>query len=499
MDAVATAASGGEQHDLTVILRSRFPLVAIETHEESRVLALLERIAEANRWMLFVWSLVDGLRRSTNSTPITSTRTLTECLAHINASPQGGLYVLLDAHPFLDDPLNVRLARQIANSYAKCPRTLVFVSAQLELAVELGRQCARFKLSMPDAAAMQALVRDEAREWSRQASRKASAQPEALDLVCKHLAGMPADDARRLVRRALEGDGALTLDDIPRLVRLKHEAVVSTGVLSLELDTASFADVGGLQSLRRWLELRRKPFLEQQPGLDRPKGILLLGVQGSGKSLAAKAVAGVWGVPLLRLDFGTLYNKFFGETERNLRESLAAAEAMAPCVLWIDEIEKGVASDASGGDAGVSRRVLGTLLTWLAERKSAVFIVATANDIESLPPELMRKGRLDEIFFVDLPEAATREEIFTIHLRKRKLDPARFALPALASAADGFSGAEIEQAVVAALYDAAASGKPLDEAMLLAEIARTRPLSVTMAERVAALRDWAKGRTVRAD
>jgi hypothetical protein len=496
---VNPSASGGEQHDLTVILKSRCPLVAIESHEEPRVLALLERIAAANGWMLFVWSLVDGLRRSGNANTMTSTRTLTECLAHINVSSVGALYVLLDAHPFLDDPLNVRLIRQIANSYAKAARTLVLVSARLELAPELARQCAYFKLSMPDSVAMQALVREEAQEWSRQSGRKASAQPEALELVCKHLAGMPADDARRLVRRALEPDGAITREDIPRLVRLKHEASVSAGVLSLELDTASFADIGGLKGLRRWLELRRKPFFEEAGALDRPKGVLLLGVQGSGKSLAAKAVAGAWGLPLMRLDFGTLYNKFFGETERNLRESLAAAETMAPCVLWIDEIEKGVATDGAGSDGGVSRRVLGTLLTWLAERKSAVFIVATANDIESLPPELMRKGRLDEIFFVDLPDAATREEIFAIHLRKRKLEPARFSLPLLAERAAGFSGAEVEQAVVAALYDAAAAGKPLDQAMLLQEIARTRPLSTTMAERVAALRDWAAGRTARAD
>jgi hypothetical protein len=491
--------AASEQHDLTVILRSRFPLVAIESHEEPRVVSLLERIAKANGWMMFIWSLVDGLRRAGNADSMPMTRSLTECLNHVNKTTQDGIYVLLDAHPFLGDPLNVRLIRQIALTHEKTPRTLILVSPSLELPAELSRSCARFQLSMPDAAAIEALVRSEAHEWARSRSTRAVAHPEALSLICKHLAGMPAEDARRLVRRALEGDGAITHEDIPRLIRLKHEASVTSGLLSLELDTASFADVGGLKSLRRWLELRRKPFLEQGTGLDRPKGILLLGVQGSGKSLAAKAVAGMWGLPLLRLDFGTLYNKFFGETERNLRESLAAAEAMAPCVLWIDEIEKGIATDASGGtDGGVSRRVLGTLLTWLAERKSAVFIVATANDIEMLPPELVRKGRLDEIFFVDLPEAASREEIFAIHLRKRKLDGKGFDLASLAQATEGFSGAEIEQAIVAALYDSHASARPLDEAMLRAEISRTRPLSVTMAERVARLRAWAADRTARA-
>jgi SpoVK/Ycf46/Vps4 family AAA+-type ATPase len=218
-------------------------------------------------------------------------------------------------------------------------------------------------------------------------------------------------------------------------------------------------------------------------------------VQGSGKSLAAKAVAGSWNVPLLRLDFATLYNKYYGETERNLRQALKAAEAMAPCVLWIDEIEKGLAVD-DGADGGLSRRVLGTLLTWMAERDARVFLAATANDVSRLPPELLRKGRFDEIFFVDLPDAPTREEIFRIHLGRRKLAPEAFDVRALAAAADGFSGAEIEQAVVAAGYEAHAAKRPLDTALVAEELARTRPLSVVMAERVAELRAWAAGRTV---
>ena len=491
-----------DQHDLEVILKSRFPIVVVETHEERRVVDLLERIANLNGWAFFVWTLVDGLRRATHSQPVTMTYGFTDCLKHIEKTPQNGLYALLDAHAFLDDPLNQRLVRQIANGYAKTERTLVFVSARVQLAAELARMSARFDLSMPDADAIRKLVKDEAQIWARQRGERATAAPDALDLLCQHLAGMCVDDARRLIRQALERDGSIDKDDIPHVLRFKHEAMAAGGLLSLELDTASFADVAGMKSLKRWLELRRGPFAgdAQAMGLDRPKGVLLLGVQGGGKSLAAKAVAGVWGVPLLRLDFGTLYNKFFGETERNLRESLAAAETMAPCVLWIDEIEKGLASDTSGGtDGGVSRRVLGTLLTWMAERKSRVFLVATANDIEMLPPELVRKGRFDEIFFVDLPDATTREEIFGIHLRRRKLDPAKFELAPLVAQTEGFSGAEIEQAIVAALYEAHAAGKPMDTALVAAEIARTRPLSVTMAERIESLREWARDRTARAD
>jgi SpoVK/Ycf46/Vps4 family AAA+-type ATPase len=249
--------------------------------------------------------------------------------------------------------------------------------------------------------------------------------------------------------------------------------------------------------MKRWLEQRRQVFLAEQPpvGLDPPKGILLLGVQGGGKSLAAKSVAGSWGVPLLRLDFGTLYNKYYGETERNLRQSLRAAESMSPCVLWIDEIEKGLSGDADGGP---SKRVLGTLLTWMAERKSRVFLVATANDIEMLPPELLRKGRFDEIFFVDLPDASVRHEIFRIHLEKREQDSSTFELTQLQAASEGFAGAEIEQAVVAALYASHASKEKLNTDHILQEIEQTKPLSILMAEKIAYLRNWAASRTVSA-
>ena len=222
-------------------------------------------------------------------------------------------------------------------------------------------------------------------------------------------------------------------------------------------------------------------------------------MQGCGKSLAAKAVAGGFNVPLVRLDFGTLYNKYHGETEKNLRDALASAEQISPCVLWIDELEKGLASAGGSDDGGVSRRVLGYFLTWMAERKSKVFLVATANAVNDLPPELLRKGRFDEIFFVDLPDHGARAEIFRIHLAKREVDWEGFSLDALAEAANGFSGAEIEQAVVSALYAAHAAQTPVDEARVLEEVRNTRPLSVLMAEQVNALREWARSRTVPAD
>jgi SpoVK/Ycf46/Vps4 family AAA+-type ATPase len=293
----------------------------------------------------------------------------------------------------------------------------------------------------------------------------------------------------------------ITQDDIPRVLKAKHDLLSQGGLLNLELDTAQFSDVAGVKQLKRWLNQRKPAFLgaPEAAGLDAPKGIMLLGVQGCGKSLAAKAVAGTWGLPLLHLDFGSLYNKYIGETERNLREALKTADAMTPCILWIDEIEKSVSTDSGDADGGASQRLLSTLLTWMAERKSRVFIVATANDIQALPPELVRKGRLDEIFFVDLPDAESREEILRIHLDRRKQDPARFDLARLAAACAGFSGAEIEQVVVSALYEAVAEQQPLSDALLAAEIGRTRPLSVVMGEKLQALRTWAADRTVMAN
>jgi SpoVK/Ycf46/Vps4 family AAA+-type ATPase len=290
-------------------------------------------------------------------------------------------------------------------------------------------------------------------------------------------------------------DGAITQEDLPELNKAKFQLLDLDGVLGYEADTARFADVGGLHNLKQWLAERQAAFMAGTAS-DLPKGMLLLGAQGSGKSLAAKAVAGLWGLPLLRLDFASLYNKYFGETERNLREALLMAERMSPCVLWMDEIEKGLATGDM--DNGVSQRVLGTLLTWMAERKAPVFVVATANIIKRLPPELMRKGRFDEIFFVDLPATAVREDIFRIHLNKRELSAENFDLAALAMASDGFSGAEIEQAVVSALYAAQARQVSVGQELIVEALQRTVPLSVVMSEELSALRHWAAERTVHA-
>lgn len=489
-----------ELDDLTLLVKSRFPIILVETHEEPRVLELLERAANLEEWPLFTWSLADGLRRTLKKEDALQTHELSDALRHIDKSPQNGVFVFLDAHPFLGDPLNQRLIREMALEHHKTARTLIFVSPQLELPAELARMSARFRLSLPDAEGIRQIIREEADLWKKDSEQGLRGDKDALEMLVRHLVGMGRDDARRLIRQAIRDDGMITGEDVARALRFKHEALSEVGTLELELDNGSFAEVAGQRHLKHWLELRRTAFTgDDDGGLDVPKGILLLGVQGGGKSLAAKAVAGSWGLPLLRLDFATLYNKFFGETERNLRQALQVAEAMTPCVLWLDEIEKGLASDNGDADGGVSRRVLGTLLTWMSERRSRVFLVATANKITSIPPELMRKGRFDEIFFIDLPDTEARAEVFRIHLTRRGLDPAGFDLPMLADAAAGFSGAEIEQAIVAGLYVARAEKQPLSGEMLRSELQRTSPLSVVRAEEIAALRDWASGRTVMAN
>ena len=336
--------------------------------------------------------------------------------------------------------------------------------------------------------------------YKRQGGRRAEVDEAAVAQIVHHLRGLTETDARRIARQLVFRDGALNQDDLPELAKLKCELLNKGGHLHYEYDTARFADVAGARRLKRWVEQRRAVFAEGNapPGLDPPKGVLLLGVQGCGKSMLAKAIAGGLQVPLVRLDFGTLYDKYHGETEKNLRAALESTEQLAPCVLWIDEIEKGLSSDGDS-DGGVSRRVLGFLLTWMAERKSRVFLVATANQIDDLPAELLRKGRFDGIFFVDLPDAETRAELFRLHLAKRTLEPAGFDLPALAQASDGFSGAEIEQVIVSALYAAHGVGMPVSDFTLRQEIRATRPLSVVMREQVDALRQWSASRTVPAD
>jgi SpoVK/Ycf46/Vps4 family AAA+-type ATPase len=490
--------------ELVILLRSRIPLLVIESRDETRILKLLAelsvRVSRSAHLPMFQWTVTDGLKRIDvdlggaqrhNAEPL-------EVLRHIRATTTPGVYVLVDFHPFLGEPVHVRLLKDICLSYEQTPRTVVLLSETVNLPRELEHFSARVEMSVPDRRERRALIETVAREWQQaNPGTRLDADRRALDLLVENLGGLTTADTRRLARKAIFDDGALSHADLPGIMAAKYELLNRSGVLSYEHDTAKFADVGGLDRLKTWLKQRKPAFDGSAAGLEPPRGLLLLGVQGCGKSLAARAAAGIFQVPLLRLDFAAVYNKWHGESERNLRDTLKTAELMAPCVLWIDEIEKGVAT--GDGDSGTSRRALGTFLTWLAEKKSSTFVVATANDIAALPPELIRKGRFDEIFFVDLPRAKVRAQIFAIHARRRALQLSPAELDQLVAASDGFSGAEIEQAVVSALYSAHATKEAPSAAHVLRELEATRPLSLVMAERIAALRAWAAERTVPAD
>jgi SpoVK/Ycf46/Vps4 family AAA+-type ATPase len=494
-----------KKHDLEVILRASIPIVTIETREESRMLDLIKEITlqkAANDYLpLFRWTVTDGLQRLDISLePQLHNSEPTDVLRHIRAVEKPGVYVLLDFHPYLSDPVNVRLLKDICLRFRDIGRQIILISHEVDLPTELESFSARFDIALPTDEEREAIVKRVASDWvSENPGSRVQYDPKAYRLLIQNLAGLTHRDTEQLARNAIFFDGAISKSDLPGVMQAKYQLLNQSGILHFEYDTEKFSNVGGLSNLQQWLRQRKAAFNTTQdvPHLDTPKGILLIGVQGCGKSLAAKATAEVLGVPLLRLDFASLYNKYHGETERNLRESLQTADVMSPCVLWIDEIEKGIAG--RGGETGTSQRVLGSFLTWLAEKQSTVFVVATANDISAMPPELVRKGRFDEIFFVDLPKVEIRQSIFEIHLQSRGQNAATFSLNSLAVAAEGFSGAEIEQAIVSALYAAHSHNSTLSDKHVLAEIRRTRPLSVVMSEKISALRQWAQNRTVPCD
>jgi hypothetical protein len=508
-----------QMRDLEVLLRSRVPIVVVDSRDEAQVLKALaaacgELAAPAGEpraagagtiptrpgLPLFQWTVTDGLKRLDTDIgpPQRMLAQPPDILKHIRATVLAGVYALLDFHPYLQDPTIVRLLKDIAQDYERCARTVVLIGYQTEIPHELEHLAARVALALPDRNERRQLVEEVARQWMRANPRQAvKIDARALELLVENMSGLSAADTQRLARKAIYDHGTIELSDVPLVMQAKYDLLNHAGVLQYEHDTAQLSDVGGLVNFKAWLRKRSAAFDGSAPQLDPPKGVLLLGVQGCGKSLAARASAGIFHVPLLRLDCAALYDKYIGESERNLRESLASADVLAPCVLWIDEIEKGFA--AGDSDGGATRRVLGAFLTWLAEKSSRVFVVATANDIAALPPELIRKGRFDEIFFVDLPSLSTRAEILRIHAARRGIALDAASLGVLARECEGFSGAEIEQAIVAALYSAHAKHTSPDAPLLSAEIAATRPLAVVMAESVAALRDWAKDRTVPAD
>jgi ATPase family associated with various cellular activities (AAA) len=488
--------------DLALLFRSRHPLVVCETVEEKRFEALVRAVAGPLDLPVWTWSAASGLSPC-HPADQPKTIDLSVALRHVRAASEDGVWLLKDPQAHLENPATLRALRETAQSFEGSGRTIVLVGPQLPGKPELEEITVRFEFDLPGTEELRELVTQTIRRTARDSpGTKVALSPDDVEGLVSDLSGLSLFEAERALARAIVEDNALTPADRPRIRESKKTLVEGGGLLEFVPAPEGMDQIGGLSRLKKWIATRRVGFLPApgQKPLDPPKGILLLGVQGCGKSLAAKAVAASWQLPLLSLDAGRLLAPYIGESERNLRDALKRVERMAPCVLWIDEIEKAFVSVRSTeSDGGVSKRLLGALLTWMQERAAHVFLVLTANSVHELPPEMVRKGRVDEIFFIDLPGTAARGEIFRLHLERRGEASSRFNLGPLAEASAGFSGAEIEQAVVSALYEARAAGVPLDTAGVLVALRSTRPLSVVRAESIAALRAWAAGRCVPGD
>ncbi|MDX1763672.1 MAG: AAA family ATPase [bacterium] len=488
--------------DLAVLINSHYPIICIETFEEARVSKKVERVCRTLDLPLFLWTATQGLVRLNETRAIYKTHSPLDALNFVHSASMDAVYLFKDLHTYFDDPLVIRRLRDLAQGFRVQRRSLVLTAPAFAIPLELQKEIAWYELKLPGRDELRKLVRAVVREIGGKHPIRVEIDAKNGGPLIDSLMGLTLSEAERLVTRAIMEDGRLDSSDIPVIQEAKKDKIAESGILEFFPRRDSFAHIGGLHQLKRWLGVRQGAFSKQASefGLTAPKGVLLLGVQGCGKSLMAKAIAQEWRLPLLKLDTGRLYNKYLGETEKNFREAIRLSESIAPVILWIDEIEKALAGNHSGeGDGGVATRVLGTLLSWLQEKEAPVFVVATANDITRLPPELLRKGRLDEIFFVDLPNDKEREEIIAVHLNRRKRNPEDFDLAALIKASQGFSGAEIEQAIVSSLY-AAFSGKGvLTTETILMEMENTYPLSVVMAEKIHGLRQWAQGRTVQAN
>jgi ATP-dependent 26S proteasome regulatory subunit len=507
--------------NLRRLIRARFPLLSIQTAEESRVLAEIaavvgNRTQVAPARQVYTWSTANGFA-ALGQPGSADTRTPHAALAAAAALTMPSVVVLLDLHPWMGSdasPPDTQLVRAIKDTvrYYKdgpVPRTLILISPTPRIPPDLESLVTLVDFPLPTEPQIRATLDGMIARNTAAGALTVDLGPAGAERLAKAALGLTAFEAENAFARSMVDDGRLTDDDIALVQEEKRQIVQKSGVLEVVRSTVSLDDIGGLENLKTWLRKRNGSWLDEAAayGLPAPKGVLVTGVPGCGKSLTAKAMASAWSLPLVRLDIGRVFGGLVGASEQNMRTALRTAEAIAPCVMWIDEIEKGFASGASGaGDSGTSARVFGTFLSWMQEKTSAVFVMATANQISLLPPEMMRKGRFDEIFFIDLPTDTERRVIFTLHLKARlKAGPALGSLPitdsllsSLVGATEGFSGAEIEQVVISACFDAFNERRALTPDDLLHEISNTVPLSVTQAEQIAALRAWADIRAVAA-
>jgi hypothetical protein len=488
--------------DLELLLRSRYGVVVLDTPETDRAAGLLRHLADRIDVPLFSWTPTKGLRRDGAGRAIYGTVEPGGALDHIESARFPAVYCFEGAETFLADPILARKLRDASVPLTEIDGALVLTGGGIELPEPLRHVCATLSLPPPDVEEFQDLLERILRDLGTRGRVKVEQTPAQTRQLLENLRGLTLIEAEKVLTKAIVEDGHLSPADIRAVAEAKRTLIEREGLLEYYPVEDALSEVADLATLKEWLSKRHSMIRAREDaeefGLSFPRGVLLLGVPGCGKSLSAKAVAMEWGLPLLKLDPSGLYNKYIGESEKNFRRAITTAERMAPVVLWIDEIENAF-SGADDRDAGVAARIFGSFLSWLQERRGDVFVVATANDVARLPPEFLRKGRFDEILFVDLPDEETRNRIFRIHLEKRGHDPDTFDLRTLADASEGFSGSEIEQVVVAGLYTAFAGTQPLTTGGLLHEISATRPLSQLMPERIGALREWAAGRTVPAN
>lgn len=488
------------REELDIYIRARYALLWVVTFEEQRALQELEALAQEQRKPLFIWSTTVGLTNS--ATPQRADTTKRDPLALLTAilnEGEAGIWVLRDFHPFLRDHTVVRRLREAAFGLEASAKTIILLGPTLKIPPDLEKEITVVDFALPTAAQIDRRLEEIIANSGKSGAIQVSLDRRQRGRLVQACLGLTASEADNAIAKAIvQANGRLDGDAIEAVTAEKQQIIRKSGLLEFYASEERLNDVGGLSILKEWLRKRVRAFSDEARafGLPEPKGILLVGVQGCGKSLVAKSVANSWRLPLLRLDVGRLFSSLVGSSEENLRTAIRVAESIAPVVLWVDEIEKGFSGVGSSNvsDAGTAARVFGSFITWLQEKNAPVFVIATANIVSQLPPELVRKGRFDEIFFVDLPNTAERADIWKIHLTKRNRDITQFDLTTLAMASDGLSGAEIEQAVIAGLYEAFDKNRPLQMGDLLDVLQDTVPLSQMMQEDIDALRNWARQR-----
>ncbi len=505
------AAPRPARDELDVLIRARYPLIYVVSWEEERVEQQLCRIAASRNKKFFVWTYTQGIvkygsepqrAKSGNGSTADPLAALDSVLADVDPA----IYLFKDFHFFTEEAVGcargnipiIRRLKDVAFHLRNSYKTIVIVSPFVRIAPELTKDVTLVEMPPPSADDFGKLLERIKEDLKDKPQIKINLDPESREKLLHAASGLTIKEAENVFAKTLVLDGKIDADDISVVFSEKQQIIRKSGLLEYYASDERFSSVGGLDNVKLWLEKRTSAFTDRARafGLPPPRGMLLLGIQGCGKSLCAKAASGLWKLPLLRFDIGRMFGSLVGSSEENMRRAIQTAESVAPAILWVDEIDKAFSgsTNSGGSDGGTAARVFGTFLTWLSEKTSPVFVIATANDISHLPPELLRKGRLDEIFFVDLPTEEERQEILTIHLKRRKRDPAAFNIEQLARACDGFSGAEIEQAVISGLFDAFSDNGELTDEIMLASVNETVPLSKTMSEELERMRTWVQGR-----